>query len=300
MAYGNIDQAANSRQSSGGGVNSICMKHHFSLECPHCRLAQYLYRCGDEAGETKEKPGAFRKEAKSFYVAPLNYSFGLVSTVNPSKFNGTALSMVYWPKSIVDEILVNIQDPNPAGRWPDISALPSAKGVILRKLKKEGTEYAQYKSSLAQQDWTVDAAWFESMKPYMCDINNPVALMAAAESYQAAGALFTCFGDMKMGESATIRLLPVNTYPQNNLFPIGVVKTHWSSARTPWDAKWKEVGYDLKRYDEVMSDQMVNVFLSSVERRISGGAPAQAAGAYTAAGPQAASAVYQSMEDLPF
>ena len=300
MTYDNTAAAASARKAGGGGVHSICMKTHFSIDCPHCRMAQYLYGCGDNAGETRDKPGQFRKEAKSFYKAPLNYSFGLVKTSTPSKFDGTRLCMQYWPKSIVDEILVSVEDPNPDARWSNISNIPSARGVILRKMKKEGTDYAQYKASQAQQDWALDMAWFESMKQYMCDVYNPVALMAAAEAYQNAGSMFTCYGDMKIGESATIRVLPVQAYPTMNLFPIGVVTTHWSAAQSPWDAKWKEVGFNMARYDEVLADPAVAAFMAGVDRRINGAAPTQAPGAYTVGSPTDTSPVYQGMGDVPF
>lgn len=249
-----------------GGCNVLCMERTFGLAlCPQCATAKELYAKGDAAGETFEKPGPFRTEAKRNYHQKTFQCFGIVYCEDKAQHN--QICLVTLPKQQVDTVLNNVNSKNAAARWPCPDSLTEGRCLVVNKFKRtDGSDQATYSTNLDLKTAPISQEWWDKTRAALPDLDDPIAMQMAATTW-GPERIFTAYADMQIGDTVLIRLLPHTR--KVNAVPFTVMNTHYVQIKTPWDTAWEQFRYDINRIEEVLAIPAVRAQLAQANVDVS-------------------------------
>lgn len=245
----------------GGGENILCMEQTYGIVgCPRCAKAKALYAQADERGESREKEGPFRKEAKGQYHKKVYFGLGIVSAHGKPQNGNICLCNI--PTQQVEFIVGSVMHKNPDARWPNPADLLHGRAVIFDKSEKnDGSGYAQYSTKLAHSEYPLTQEWWDSVRHSLPSLDDPAAVQVVLDSWNAAN-IFSPYSDMQKGESVSVRLLPHTARP--GATPFIQMKVHFATAPNPWEKAWRDVNYDPARSAEVLANPQVVTYLGVV------------------------------------
>ena len=245
----------------GGGENIICMEQTYGIVgCPRCAKAKALYAAADERGESRDKEGPLRKEAKGQYYKKIYFGLGIVSY--PGKPQNAQICLCNIPTQQVELIVNSVMHRNPDVRWPNPADLLHGRQIVIDKTEKnDSSGFAQYNTKLAHSEYPLTEEWWNSVRGGLPNLDDPSAVQRVLDSWAPANK-FSPFNDMQKGEFVSIRLLPHTSRP--GATPFIQMKVHFASALNPWEKAWKDVGYDPARSAEIFANPQVASFLSSL------------------------------------
>ena len=246
----------------GGGDNIICMEQTYGIiGCPRCAKAKSLYAQADERGESRDKEGPFRKEAKGQYHKKIYFGLGIVTATGKPQNGQICLCNI--PTQQVELIVNNVMHRNPDVRWPNPADLLHGRQIVIDKTEKnDGSGFAQYTTKLSHSEYPLTEDWWKSVLPGLPNMDDHSAIQRVLDTWGAANK-FSPFNDMQKGEFVSIRLLPHTTRP--GATPFIQMKVHFATAPNPWEKAWKDAGYDPARSAEVLANPQVVSFMKAMD-----------------------------------
>lgn len=223
------------RKAGGKGEKVPCMFKLFGIEgCPHCATAKRLFDAKDEdAGR------------KAYWKKQLYAVVQMLDCPDKNKVNKILLSEL--PSRQVDHILKKVQEEDADTRWPTPTDLDTGRMLVFSK-DKGNDEYPVYSVDIIDKVIPIDRAWWEATKVKLPRVDDNLNLLRCAKGF-SSDFMFSPSGDMKEGEKAKFRLLPVPFDEQS--VPFGCLFMHYVPALTAWDKAWMDVNYDPAKLADV-------------------------------------------------
>lgn len=252
----------------GGGENILCMEQTYGIiGCPRCAKAKSLYAQADERGESRDKEGPLRKEAKGQYHKKVYFGLGIIYCLGKPQNEQICLCNI--PTQQVEAIVNGVMHKNPQVRWPNPADLLHGRQIVIDKSEKnDGSGFAQYSTKLAHAEHPLTEEWWKSVLPGLPNLDDHAAVQRILDSWPAINK-FSPYNDMQKGESVGIRLLPHTGRP--GATPFIQMKVHFASALNPWEKAWRDVGYDPARSKEVFENPEVVTFMKAFNAQSAGG-----------------------------
>lgn len=246
MAYSNANDLKASMESAKSIVPCMTKTAGFGVAgCPHCRKANEIFE-NARAGI----PGFTEDAGRAVYAKKMFFSFGLIGF--PGKPQHGQLALVQWPTDRAVEIIDALTTGDERVRWPEIDDINAGNIVILSKFKKDD-KYSDYKVQIVRQPAPVDAAWWEQVKAGIPAMDNFAHVVMAFNNWDKQNKLIPA-KDMQNGNNVDIRVLPSSgNVPGRGIMPICLTYMHYVDVLTDWDKAWREVNFDVSRYNEVMA-----------------------------------------------